>query len=121
MGVLETEDLSDLVLVGHRYGGMVITGVAEHCADRIGRLVSVDEFVPEDGQSCWDNPHSKEYWEKRARASGLERLCLPPAIPVAPTVPVAMAPRRRSHPIRPGGRLEHRNPEAAHRESDSDD
>jgi pimeloyl-ACP methyl ester carboxylesterase len=39
--VLESEDLRDVVLVGHSYAGMVITGVAEKAAARIGQLVSL--------------------------------------------------------------------------------
>ena len=37
--VLHYEDLRDVILVGHSYGGMVITGVADRATDRIGRLV----------------------------------------------------------------------------------
>jgi pimeloyl-ACP methyl ester carboxylesterase len=54
IGVLESHDLTDVVLVGHSYGGMVITGVAEQAAERIGRLVYLDAFVPEDGKSLFD-------------------------------------------------------------------
>lgn len=42
------------VLVGHSWGGMVITGVATRLGGRIDALVYVDAFVPEDGQSLWD-------------------------------------------------------------------
>jgi pimeloyl-ACP methyl ester carboxylesterase len=45
------EELQDVVLVGHSYGGMVITGVAEIVPDRIRRLVYLDAFVPRDGES----------------------------------------------------------------------
>jgi pimeloyl-ACP methyl ester carboxylesterase len=44
--VLEYEDLRDVVLVGHSYGGVVITGVAERLPDRIGQLVYLDAVVP---------------------------------------------------------------------------
>ncbi|MEH3142027.1 MAG: alpha/beta fold hydrolase [Mycobacterium kyogaense] len=44
----------DLVLVGHSYGGMVITGVADRIAERVDSLVFVDAVVPRDGESCWD-------------------------------------------------------------------
>jgi pimeloyl-ACP methyl ester carboxylesterase len=46
------EDLHDIILVGHSYGGMVITGVADRVPDRIKRLVYVDAFVPNDGESA---------------------------------------------------------------------
>ncbi len=45
------EDLHDVILVGHSYGGMVITGVADRVPDRIRRLVYLDAFVPSDGES----------------------------------------------------------------------
>lgn len=45
------EDLHDVVLVGHSYGGMVITGVADRVPDRIRHLVYLDAFVPEHGES----------------------------------------------------------------------
>ncbi|MGB0631822.1 MAG: alpha/beta fold hydrolase [Alphaproteobacteria bacterium] len=51
LNVLEWEELTGVVLVGHSYGGMVITGVADRARDRIGRLVYLDAFVPEDGDS----------------------------------------------------------------------
>lgn len=54
IGVLESHDLTDVVLVGHSYGGMVIAGVAEQAAARIGRLVYLDAFVPEDGKCLYD-------------------------------------------------------------------
>jgi len=49
--LLEHDDLHDVVLVGHSYGGLIITGVAEHARDRIGHLVYVDALVPEHGQA----------------------------------------------------------------------
>ena len=47
-------DLSDVVLVGHSYGGMVITGVADRAADRVGKLVYLDAANPRNGQSLVD-------------------------------------------------------------------
>jgi pimeloyl-ACP methyl ester carboxylesterase len=46
-GCIEAEELDDVVLVGHSYGGMVITGVADRLAARIKALVYLDAFVPE--------------------------------------------------------------------------
>jgi pimeloyl-ACP methyl ester carboxylesterase len=45
------EDLHDIILVGHSYGGMVITGVADRIPDRVKRLVYLDAWVPNDGES----------------------------------------------------------------------
>lgn len=53
VNVFRWEDLTDVVLCGHSYGGMVITGVADALADRIRSLVYLDAFVPEDGQALW--------------------------------------------------------------------
>jgi len=46
-------DADDLVLVGHSYGGMVITGVADRIPHRVDALVYLDALVPRDGESCW--------------------------------------------------------------------
>ena len=52
--VIKYEDLRDIVLVGHSYGGMVATGVADRSRDRVTQLIYVDAFVPDDGQSLFD-------------------------------------------------------------------
>ena len=54
VNVLHYENLRDVILVGHSYGGMVITGVADRAGDRIGRLVYLDAANPENGQSLVD-------------------------------------------------------------------
>lgn len=48
------EDLTDIVLLGYSYGGMVVTGALEHVADRVAHLVYLDAFKPDDGQSLHD-------------------------------------------------------------------
>jgi pimeloyl-ACP methyl ester carboxylesterase len=52
--VLSQENPEPVILVGHSYAGMIITGVAERYPHRISRLVYVDAFIPEDGQSVLD-------------------------------------------------------------------
>jgi pimeloyl-ACP methyl ester carboxylesterase len=52
IGVIDEEDLSDIVLVGHSSGGAVISGVADRVPEKIASLVYLDAFVPEDGESC---------------------------------------------------------------------
>ncbi|EFC82270.1 alpha/beta fold hydrolase [Parafrankia sp. EUN1f] len=54
VALLHHENLRDVILVGHSYGGMVITGVADRAADRIGRLVYLDAANPVNGQSLLD-------------------------------------------------------------------
>jgi pimeloyl-ACP methyl ester carboxylesterase len=51
---LIAQDLHNVVLVGHSYGGMIITGVADRVSDRIRRLVYWNAFVPNDGESVFD-------------------------------------------------------------------
>jgi len=52
IGVIDVADLSDIILVGNSYGGMVITGVADRVPEKVASLVYLDAFVPENGQSC---------------------------------------------------------------------
>jgi pimeloyl-ACP methyl ester carboxylesterase len=54
VAVLESEELRQVTLVGHSYGGMVISGVAARAAARISHLVYLDAFVPEAGKSLLD-------------------------------------------------------------------
>ena len=51
---LASNNLRDVVLMGHSYGGMIITGVADRAADRVGRVVYLDAATPVDGQSLVD-------------------------------------------------------------------
>ena len=53
-GCIEAEELNDVILCGHSYGGMVITGVADRQPERIKALVYLDAFVPENGESLID-------------------------------------------------------------------
>ncbi len=52
--LLEYELLNDVILVGHAYAGMVITGVAEVCPERLSHLVYVNGVVPAHGESMAD-------------------------------------------------------------------
>jgi pimeloyl-ACP methyl ester carboxylesterase len=51
VNVILWENLHDVVLVGHSYGGMIITGVADRVPDRIKRMVYIDALVPENGET----------------------------------------------------------------------
>jgi len=51
VNVIKEERLSDVVLVGHSYGGMVVTGVADALPDKIASLVYLDAFVPKNGDA----------------------------------------------------------------------
>ena len=54
LAVIKYEDLRDIVLIGHSYGGMVATGVADRARDKISHLIYLDAFVPNDGQALRD-------------------------------------------------------------------
>ena len=54
VGVFTYEDLRDVILVGHSYGGAVVTGAAERIPERIRQLVYLDALIPEDGQAVKD-------------------------------------------------------------------
>ena len=54
VNVILFENLHDIVLVGHSYGGMVITGVADSLPDRIAQIVYVDAHIAEDRKSAFD-------------------------------------------------------------------
>ena len=54
LGVITYEDLRDVILVGHSYGGMVASGVADRARDRVAGLIYLDAFVPANGQALID-------------------------------------------------------------------
>jgi pimeloyl-ACP methyl ester carboxylesterase len=54
LAVLRYEDLREVILVGHSYGGMVITGVADRAPERIAELVYLDAATPQNGESLVD-------------------------------------------------------------------
>ncbi|WP_210479580.1 alpha/beta fold hydrolase [Naasia sp. SYSU D00948] len=64
--LLEYEDLRDAVLVGHSYGGMVITGAVAQSPDRVAQLIFLDAFLPEEGKALADYaplpPASADGW-----------------------------------------------------------
>ena len=72
LGMLEAEDLSDVVLAGHSYAGMVVTAVADRAAARIARLVYLDAVVPRHGQCLYDRAPAqvKTHFEEQARTGG---------------------------------------------------
>lgn len=64
------EDLHDIVLVGHSYGGMVITGVADQLKDRITKIIYIDAHVPENGVSAVTIRKNREKGIKAAEKDG---------------------------------------------------
>ncbi len=102
--VLFYEDLRDVVLVGHSYGGMVITGVADRVPERLAQLVYLDAFVPSDGECLAGPPGSprREEIEERARREG-DGWRIPPGAMQSDDPPEIVAwagPRRNPQPLR---------------------
>jgi pimeloyl-ACP methyl ester carboxylesterase len=77
--VLHHEDLREVILVGHSYGGMVITGAADRAADRVGRIVYLDAANPVNGQSLLDvaGPMIKAVRPFGKTVDGVELVLLP--------------------------------------------
>ncbi len=79
VNLLFYEDLHDVIIVGHSYGGMVITGVADRAADRVGKVVYLDAANPVNGQSLVDvaGPHMLMAREMGEVRDGIELVLLP--------------------------------------------
>ena len=76
--LLEELDLRDVVLVGHSYGGMVITGAADRALDRVRRLVFLDACQPHDGESVADLIPEVELLRRHGReVDGVELILWP--------------------------------------------
>ncbi|MGW6121578.1 alpha/beta fold hydrolase [Nocardia sp. NPDC055165] len=92
--LLETAQITDATLVGHSYGGMVISAAADRAAGRISRLVHLDAYVPRDGESCWSlttEAYRQSFVDGAADTGYAVR---PPFRP-----PHGGEPRRRPHPL----------------------
>lgn len=76
---LTNNDLNDVVLLGHSYGGTVIARVAEETSDRLRRLIFWNAFVPAAGNSLLDEvpPHYRELFGQLAAASADNTVTLP--------------------------------------------
>jgi pimeloyl-ACP methyl ester carboxylesterase len=109
VSLFEYRDLHDVILVGHSYGGMVVTGVAEQVPDRIRRLVYLDASVPRDGESNDDviGPTMAAQLRASAMSEG-DGWKVPPAPDVVARLsehPLRewVAARLTPHPLRPFG------------------
>jgi pimeloyl-ACP methyl ester carboxylesterase len=102
LNVVRYEDLHDIVLVGHSYGGMVATGVADRARDRVNQLIYLDAFVPEDGQSLLDlNETARPRMQELTKSGDGWRV---PPNPTSPDTPPAdvewLTARRVEMPIK---------------------
>jgi pimeloyl-ACP methyl ester carboxylesterase len=78
-GLAEAEDLHDVTLVGHSWGGYVIAGAAPKMAPRLRKLVFWSAFVPAAGRSLYDEvpPAYRELFTQLAQASGNNSVAMP--------------------------------------------
>jgi pimeloyl-ACP methyl ester carboxylesterase len=88
LNVIRYEDLRDIVLVGHSYGGMVATGVADRARDKVRQLIYIDAFVPNDRQCLLDFLHESEQRRMEELASSGDGWRVPPN-PTPPDTPPA--------------------------------
>ena len=74
--VLEDENLSEVFLVGHSYGGLVIGGSADKIPQRIRHLVYLDAYIPQDNKSVFDLEPGLEtiYTKRTLKKRGIEWL-----------------------------------------------
>jgi pimeloyl-ACP methyl ester carboxylesterase len=104
LGVLQYEDLHNVVLIGHSYGGMVATAVAERAPERLAQLVYLDAFVPYDRQCLLDllTAETRARMREAARTEG-DGWRVPP-IPLPPDTSAEdvawITPRRMMQPLR---------------------
>lgn len=88
--LLDRAHIASATLVGHSYGGMVISAAADRARGRVSRLVHLDAYVPRDGESCWSST-TERY--RQAFAAGAA------ATGYAVRPPDGGDPRRRPHPL----------------------
>jgi pimeloyl-ACP methyl ester carboxylesterase len=97
VNVVLYEDLSDIVLLGFSYGGMVVTGALDDIGQRVRELVYLDAFVPADGDSLADLAG----WPVPGRAVGAPWSVPPIAREMDdPELQAWSEPRRTAHPLR---------------------
>lgn len=103
VNVLFYEDLTEVILVGHSYGGNIITGVADRVPERIQQLVYLDAATPSHGQATSDSfPGRREQIEEQARQSGDGWKVPPGAVPADQPAEITewARPRRSPMPIK---------------------
>lgn len=103
--LLHFEDLRDAIIVGHSYGGMIITGVADRATERVGHRVYLDAAYPADGQSLVDHaPFVAEARKAGRVVDGIELVLFPGTDPLGfygvtdPATIEWMKPRLTPHP-----------------------
>jgi pimeloyl-ACP methyl ester carboxylesterase len=103
LNVIKYEDLRDFVLLGHSYGGMVATGIADRARDLVHQVIYLDAFVPQDGQCLLDFLHQSEQQRMReiAKSGDGWRVAPNPTPPdTSPEDVEWLTPRRVHMPIK---------------------
>jgi pimeloyl-ACP methyl ester carboxylesterase len=83
VAVLENEDLTNVILAGHSYGGIVITGAADRALDRVAQLVFLDAAILYDGESLADVTPAIAAMREEMKVDGGIELVLWPDDPIA--------------------------------------
>src|SRR5947209_5227122 len=103
LAVLEVEDLNGVYLIGHSYGGMVATGVADRARARIKHLIYLDAFAPTTGQSVFDLQQPEALARMRGGAANGDGWRIPTGPMPPDTAPADIewaTPRRKPQPIK---------------------
>jgi pimeloyl-ACP methyl ester carboxylesterase len=102
---IDTDELTNIILVGHSYGGMAVTGVADRMTDRIRHIVYLDALIPENGETIFQTlpAGAPDARRKTAREQG-GGVALPVPGPEAFPIPAGPSKdwfmrRLRPHPI----------------------
>lgn len=96
LALLENERLDEVILVGHSYAGMVVTGVADRMGERVDALMYVDAFVPGNGDAAWNltNDEQRAWYIDGASDDGIGIAPLPFFDPRATPHPLASVVQR---------------------------
>jgi pimeloyl-ACP methyl ester carboxylesterase len=94
VSLLDRARITDATLVGHSYGGMVISAAADRAGGRVSRLVHLDAYVPRDGESCWSLT-TEDYRQAFVDGAADTGYAVRPPF----RAPHGGEPRRRPHPL----------------------
>jgi pimeloyl-ACP methyl ester carboxylesterase len=100
--LIEVEELEKVTLVGHSYGGLVISHVASRVASRLAERVYLDAFVPSSGQTGFEQMQAKygESWRKKTVDSRIPPMLSAAAMGVTEPARAAWVDRKLTpHPL----------------------
>jgi pimeloyl-ACP methyl ester carboxylesterase len=103
LGAIHAEELENIVLIGHSYGGMVATGVADRARDVVKTLIYLDAFVPNDGKAMLDllpKEQRQRIIDGVSAGDGWRVSPLPPSLDTSPEDVEWISRQRRSQSLR---------------------